>query len=117
MCSMVLCGGFAVVLGIVRILAPFPGVAVHIEQAPCVRFLLTHRMRLISGVPIVPSVAVQLGLAVTEIIARRAPRAASVLPLGLGRQAVFLSFFAIKPLAEGRGVVPVHTYHRVVVGL
>ena len=124
-----------VIVGAVPIGAPFPHVAVHVAQPETIRRELpdghSELRRPVLGkvellhvgkrraVFIVADVghSSELSWVIPVVVSRRRAGAAGVLPLGLGRQAIRLSFFARKPLAEGRRVVPGDVEHRLIVGL
>ena len=79
--------GRAVLLG-VKIVAPFPNVAVHIAQAPRVRLFFTDRMRGLDRVVLVPGTLSQLTSVVADRISAARFAAARVFPFGFGGKSI-----------------------------
>src|SRR5262245_30074435 len=83
-------GAVLVIVRIVEVLTPLPRVPVHVVKAPIVRLLGSHPRRSVCIIG-EPGVALQLGLVVSVAIpSPRCPGPATILPLGLCGQAVFL---------------------------
>src|SRR5262249_11037337 len=109
-----------IVIVVVPILAPFPDVALHVVKTEGVRSLLAARVGPTLGIPLEPGELAQARLVVAEAETLRAPRAAGILPLRLGRQAVALApqlplLPLVQPVAEGDGLLPGDAVHRQVV--
>ena len=78
----------AVVTG-VPVLAPFPGIAVHVEQRPSIRKFLADAMSVLLAVfvsiRVVPRVIGQLLTIVSEAVSRGRSCTAGVFPFGFRR--------------------------------
>ena len=89
----------------------------HVVHPEAVRLLLPDWMCPAVRVPDIPGILTQRLRVVTERIPRRAPSAAGVFPLRLGRKPVLLPLLPTQPVAERRRIKPAHVQHRMVIGL
>ena len=84
----ILRGAFAIILFLVEVVAPFPHVAVHVIQAPCIGLTRPHRLRAAGAILFEPRVLAKQAGTVAERILRPAAGAAGVFPLGLRGQSI-----------------------------
>lgn len=70
-----------------RVLAPFPDIARHVEQAELVRLFLCDIVRVIAPLPVIPSYEVNVvAAAVSKAVLPVRTTACGIFPLGLGWQ-------------------------------
>src|SRR5205807_8596234 len=109
----ILVGAVLEVMVTVPILAPFPDVSMHVVQPKGVRLQCPDRC---SRSPEV-SHLLQTGLLIAAVKPGRGACATTILPLGLGGQAVLFALLPAEPFAEGHRIVPAHVHDGMAIGL